>query len=100
MKKCFEGIRSVGFSDQLEILTMISAEGEVVPFLSHIDPKGKNVELWMNEVEDGMRQAFKKTLWDSVVNYTEISRTKWIQVCVCVHARVCVCACAGLTHGL
>jgi dynein heavy chain, axonemal len=51
----------------------------VVPFLSKIDPKGKNVEMWMNEVEAGMRDAFKKTLWDSILNYVEIPRTDWIQ---------------------
>ncbi len=50
LKKCFEGIRSVGFGENLLILSMISSEGETIPFLSKIDPKGKNVEMWMNEV--------------------------------------------------
>ncbi len=39
---------------------------QTVPFLSKIDPKGKNVEMWMNEVESGMKAAFKQVrqfLW-------------------------------------
>ncbi len=50
-----------------------------IPFLSKIDPKGKNVEIWMNEVESGMKAAFKKVLWDSIVEYLEIPRPEWIQ---------------------
>ena len=50
-----------------------------IPFLTKIDPKGKNVEIWMNEVESGMKAAFKSVLWDSIVDYTQIPRPEWIQ---------------------
>ena len=57
----------------------MSVPAQKIPFLSKIDPKGKNVEIWMNEVESGMKAAFKKVLWDSIVEYSEIARPDWIQ---------------------
>lgn len=33
---------------------MTSPEGECVPFLTPIDPKNKNIEVWMVEVKDAM----------------------------------------------
>ena len=34
---------------------MFSGEGEKIGFVKNIDPVNKNVEDWMNEVEDMMR---------------------------------------------
>ena len=48
------GISSVEFDDDLRILSMTSPEGECVPFLTPIDPKNKNIEVWMVEVKDAM----------------------------------------------
>ncbi len=41
-------------------LFLCCSRSQTVPFLSKIDPKGKNVEMWMNEVESGMKAAFKQ----------------------------------------
>jgi dynein heavy chain len=38
LKKCFEGINRLDFNDQQEILGMISAEKEIVPFSTKIIP--------------------------------------------------------------
>lgn len=38
LKKCFEGINKLEFTDQQEIVAMISAEGESVPFVNKIYP--------------------------------------------------------------
>lgn len=38
LKKCFEGIAELDFTDQQEIIGMVSAEKEVVPFASKIFP--------------------------------------------------------------
>ena len=48
------GISSVEFDDDLRILSMTSPEGECVHFLTPIDPKNKNIEVWMVEVKDAM----------------------------------------------
>ncbi len=38
LKKCFEGISKLEFTDEQEIVGMISAENETVPFSSKIYP--------------------------------------------------------------
>ncbi len=38
LKKCFEGIARLEFSEQQEILGMISSENETVPFVNKIFP--------------------------------------------------------------
>jgi hypothetical protein len=38
LKKCFEGISKLEFTDQQEITAMISAENEAVPFKHRIYP--------------------------------------------------------------
>lgn len=38
---------------------MFSAEKEKVDFVSEVDPNDKNVEDWMNEVEEMMRESIK-----------------------------------------
>ena len=45
LKKCFEGINRLEFTDQQEITAMISAENEVVPFRSKIFPAKARVRL-------------------------------------------------------
>ncbi len=47
LKKCFEGMASLEFSDQQEILGMVSAEKETVPFVNKIFPaKAKVRKCW------------------------------------------------------
>lgn len=38
LKKCFEGIAKLDFTDSLEILGMISSEKEIVPFKQKVYP--------------------------------------------------------------
>ncbi|KAH3867071.1 hypothetical protein DPMN_030196 [Dreissena polymorpha] len=45
LKKCFEGISRLEFSDQQEILGMVSAEKETVPFNQKIFPAKAKVGL-------------------------------------------------------
>ena len=45
LKKCFEGIAKLEFTDQQEILGMISAENETVPFTTKIFPAKAKVRM-------------------------------------------------------
>ena len=48
---------------------MFSAEKEKVDFVEEVDPNNKNVEDWMNEVEQMMCQSIKYELKRSVDEY-------------------------------
>ena len=82
MDKCFEGIQKVNFSDKQEVTAMISAEAEVVEFCRKIDvnegDKKGNVEKWMLEIEKVMRQSLKLLTLNSIQDYYNNERTKWV----------------------
>ncbi|GLD91881.1 hypothetical protein PINS_up000414 [Pythium insidiosum] len=79
LKKCFEGIVAVTFEEDLTISAMISAEGETVAFVTPIDPRNKNVEHWMAEVEGMMKVSVRDAMQRAIEDYTRIDRTLWIQ---------------------
>lgn len=90
LKKCFEGINKLEFTEEQEILGMISAEGETVPFATKIFPaKAKGmVEKWLLQVEDVMLASMRKVISDAVVAYKQTPRKKWVldwpgQVIIC-----------------
>ena len=97
LKKCFEGIDELIFSNQVEILGMRSAEGEEITFLEKIVPRDykSNVEQWLLKVEDQMRLSLQKVTGDSLndLTKTRIKRTDWVrkwpgQVIICVSQAV------------
>ena len=84
LKKCLEGIKSIDFRDDLVITGMNSAEKEKVPFAItsgdyFVDPKGKNIEEWMVEVEDRMRMSLRFQMLSAVQDYLVAKRTDWMQ---------------------
>jgi dynein heavy chain len=62
LRKVFEAIHEIEFDDKKKIHAMFSAEKEKVIFKTIVDPIGKNVEDWMGEVEDMMKQSVRKDL--------------------------------------
>lgn len=48
---------------------MFSGENEKVNFVSIIDPKHKNVEDWMNELEEMMKLSVRQALLTSIETY-------------------------------
>ncbi|XP_069761611.1 dynein axonemal heavy chain 3 isoform X2 [Narcine bancroftii] len=80
LKKCFEGIAKLQFTDQLQITGMISSEGEIVPFVKNISPaKAKGmVEKWLLQVEGAMLSSIKHVIKEGIANYVQLPRRKWV----------------------
>ncbi|XP_022171452.1 dynein heavy chain 3, axonemal-like isoform X1 [Myzus persicae] len=80
LKKCFEGIDKLNFTKSIEIVGMISADGEVVPFNGIIypaDAKGL-VEKWLIQVEMLMMQSISEIVNNAVKEYANIKRNDWV----------------------
>uniref|UniRef100_A0A4W6EFX0 Dynein axonemal heavy chain 3 n=1 Tax=Lates calcarifer TaxID=8187 RepID=A0A4W6EFX0_LATCA len=90
LKKCFEGIAKLEFTEDMEIIGMISSEKETVPFTEKIYPaqaKGM-VEKWLLQVENLMLKSVRHVIHQGVIQYTEVPRKKWVlqwpgQVVIC-----------------
>ncbi|XP_039273758.2 dynein axonemal heavy chain 3-like isoform X3 [Styela clava] len=80
LKKCFEGIAKLKFTDQLEIVGMISSESEVVTFVNTIYPaKAKGmVEKWLLEVESSMLKNVRRVCLEAVEAYVNTPRKRWV----------------------
>ncbi|XP_066239555.1 dynein axonemal heavy chain 3 [Saccopteryx leptura] len=91
LKKCFEGIAKLEFTDSLEIVGMISSEKETVPFKQKIYPaqaKGM-VEKWLQQVEKVMLASMQEVIRLGMEAYVQVSRNQWVlqwpgQVVICV----------------
>ena len=84
LSKCFEGINLLEFVEgsnekdntsneeggKLKIISMISSEGEVVPFVSVIYPIG-DTDAWMNMIEREMRNTLRVLYDKCYMNYNE-----------------------------
>nr|CAD7398221.1 unnamed protein product [Timema cristinae] len=90
LKKCFEGINTLEFTAEQEIVAMVSAEKEVVSFSGTIipaDAKGM-VEKWLAQVEEQMVQSMKDTCMEAIQAYFSTAKNKWLldwpgQIVIC-----------------
>jgi len=80
LKKCFEGIKRVHFDENQIITDMFSSEGEKIQLCQPINPANTNVEDWMTELDNKMKQSVKEVLYKSMLDYVQMKRTDWIQV--------------------
>ncbi|NXW28891.1 DYH3 protein, partial [Phaetusa simplex] len=91
LKKCFEGISKLEFTEDLEIVGMISSEKEIVPFIDKIYPANAKgmVEKWLLQVEEMMLASVRQVLQDGIRGYIKVPRKAWVlqwpgQVVICV----------------
>ncbi|XP_069503771.1 dynein axonemal heavy chain 3 [Ambystoma mexicanum] len=91
LKKCFEGIAKLEFTEDLEITGMISSEKEIVPLVQKIYPaKAKGmVEKWLFQVEQNMLSSLRHVIHEGIEGYVQVPRKKWVlqwagQVVICV----------------
>ena len=88
LNKIFEGVAKVRFryedtgnKDDMQIISMVSGEGETVPLTKIVDPnQGKNrgnVENWLQELQASMRFTVKDQVMKSIDDYPKGTRVEW-----------------------
>lgn len=81
LKKCFEGIARLTFTDELDITHIKSSENEEVELdtvISTTDARGQ-VEKWLLQLESIMRSSIRKIMEQGIQSYPKSKRTEWIQ---------------------
>ncbi|KZC07229.1 Dynein heavy chain 3, axonemal [Dufourea novaeangliae] len=90
LKKCFEGISKLRFTQEEEIIGMLSDQEEYVPLSGKIypaDAKGM-VEKWLSQVEDLMVSSLRDIAEESIISYFTAAREEWMfswpgQIVIC-----------------
>ena len=81
LKKCFEGISTLEFTEEEEIIqAMVSAEKERFPLVEPINPAAARgaVEKWLLQVEMGMFAAVQAETAKAVEAYAGEKREDWV----------------------
>ncbi|KMQ95378.1 dynein heavy chain axonemal [Lasius niger] len=77
LKKCFENMNELRFEHDLRITRMYSAEYEEVALRPSIYPEG-NVENWLGQVEDTMRNTLRELISEALEMVETTSRKQWM----------------------
>jgi len=78
LRKVFEAIADLDFKMDDTMVAMMSAEGEKIEFVRRVDPKDRNVEFWMGDVERQMVASVGYAFHKGLVDYREMVRNDWI----------------------
>ncbi|VVC38387.1 Dynein heavy chain, domain-2,Dynein heavy chain domain,Dynein heavy chain, P-loop containing D4 domain,P- [Cinara cedri] len=80
LKKCFEGIAKLKFTESLDIVCMRSSEDEVVDLSMAVDTmkaRGQ-VEKWLVDLEISMKLTVREITEKSLIAYLNTERQEWV----------------------
>ncbi|KAJ2998719.1 Dynein heavy chain 7, axonemal [Globomyces sp. JEL0801] len=80
LKKCFEGVATLEFDDNLDIISLYSSEKERLPLVERVstaDAKG-SVEKWLCGVENMMLKSVQHTVSLAYEAFSKTAREKWV----------------------
>lgn len=80
LKKCFEGIAALIFTEKLEIVSMVSSEEEIVnltSIINTISARGQ-VEKWLEILEQTMKTTVRNIVGKALLAYTQVIRHEWV----------------------
>ncbi|TPX37761.1 hypothetical protein SeMB42_g06896 [Synchytrium endobioticum] len=91
LKKCFEGVASLNFDENLDIKALYSSEKEELQLVQKVstnDAKG-SVEKWLSQVESNMLDSVHSVIEAAFQAYPNTPREQWVlnwpgQVVICV----------------
>uniref|UniRef100_A0A1B0F9M2 AAA+ ATPase domain-containing protein n=1 Tax=Glossina morsitans morsitans TaxID=37546 RepID=A0A1B0F9M2_GLOMM len=82
LKKCFEGIATLYFTEELDVTIMRSSEREevqLVDVISTVKARGQ-VEKWLLELEIAMKKSIHMKMKEAFLSYPQSVRHKWVLV--------------------
>lgn len=80
LRKVFEAINDLEFTNEDHMVAMMSVEGEKIEFTKKVSPTDRQVEFWMGDVEKQMVASVRNVFEIGLKDYVEKPRNSWVTV--------------------